>query len=112
MKTPLIIGIAGGSASGKTTVTHKILDRLEVGKVVVLRHDYYYKDISTFDGIPPEQINFDHPNTLETSLLVEHLNSLRHWQPIQQPVYDYTTYRRIKETTCIEAKNVIIAEGI
>ncbi|MBI4547499.1 MAG: uridine kinase [Ignavibacteriae bacterium] len=112
MKAPLVIGIAGGSASGKTTVTRKILDRLEIGKVVVLRHDFYYKDISAFDGIPPEQINFDHPNALETSLLVEHLNSLRQWKPVQQPLYDYTTYHRLKEPMCVEPKNVIIVEGI
>src|ERR1051326_2277755 len=98
-KTPLVIGIAGGTGSGKTTVTTKILERLDVGKVVLLKQDYYYKDLSAFDGLPPERINFDHPNALENSLLVEHLSLLRQSKPIRQPLYDYSSYKRLKATT-------------
>ncbi len=112
MKHPLIIGIAGGTGSGKTTVTSKILERLDLGKVVLLQHDSYYKDISSFDGIPTEEINFDHPDALETSLLVEHLQHLRQRKSIQQPVYDFTTYQRSKKTKHIESRNIIIVEGI
>ncbi len=112
MKHPLIIGIAGGTGSGKTTVTNKILERLDLGKVVVLQHDSYYKDISSFDGHSPDEVNFDHPDALETSLLVEHLQQLRQWKSIHQPVYDFTTYRRSSKTLSIEPRNIIIVEGI
>jgi len=109
---PLIIGIAGGTGSGKTTVTRKILQKLDDEAVVVLRHDYYYRDISAFRGIQPEHVNFDHPDALETSLLVDHLNALKQGKSIAQPLYDYTTYRRLPETKKIESKHVIIVEGI
>jgi uridine kinase len=112
MMHPLIIGIAGGTGSGKTTVTQKILERLDREKVVVLRHDYYYKDISAFDGIPPDRINFDHPDALESSLLVSDLHQLRNWNAIDQPLYDFTTYRRLKEVQRVASRNVIIVEGI
>src|SRR5262249_29860755 len=109
---PLIIGIAGGTGSGKTTVTTKILERLDVGKVVLLRQDYYYRDISAFNGLRPEQINFDHPNALENSLLIEHVSKLKHWNAIRQPTYDFATYRRLTETVEVEPRSVVIVEGI
>ena len=112
MKNPLVIGIAGGTGSGKTTVTLKILKDLDPAKVVVLRHDFYYKDISSFNGLTPDKINFDHPDALETSLLIEHLALLRDGKSIHQPVYDYTTYRRLPESKIISPRNVIIVEGI
>jgi uridine kinase len=111
-KQPLIIGIAGGTASGKTTVTQKILDRLELDKVVVLKHDYYYKDLSMFDGIPAESINFDHPDALETKLLIQHVRSLRQWKEIERPMYNFTTARRELKTVRIEPRNIVIVEGI
>ena len=106
------MGIAGGSGSGKTTVTRKILKRLGEGKVVVLEHDSYYKDLDAFGEIPVEHINFDHPDALETSLLIRHLRSLREGKSIDQPLYDYTTYRRLSDSKRIEPKNVVILEGI
>lgn len=109
---PLIIGIAGGTGSGKTTVSQKILERLDVGRVVFLQHDFYYRDIATFGGRTPEQINFDHPDALETTLLVDHLKHLRDRNAISQPLYDHTSYRRQIETKIVEPKNVIIVEGI
>ena len=112
MKNPLVIGIAGGTGSGKTTVTLKILKDLDPAKVVVLRHDFYYKDISSFKGLTPDKINFDHPDALETSLLIDHLTNLRAGKSIQQPIYDYTTYRRSTESKVIAPTNVIIVEGI
>ncbi len=112
MKNPLVIGIAGGTGSGKTTVTLKILKDLDPAKVVILRHDFYYKDISSFKGLTPDKINFDHPDALETSLLIDHLTNLRAGKSIQQPIYDYTTYRRSIESKVIASKNVIIVEGI
>ena len=112
MKNPLVIGIAGGTGSGKTTVTLKILKDLDPAKVVVLRQDLYYKDISSFKGLTPDKVNFDHPDALETSLLIDHLTNLRAGKSIQQPIYDYTTYRRSIESKVIAPKNVIIVEGI
>jgi uridine kinase len=111
-KKTLVIGIAGGTGSGKTTVTRRILERLDEESVVVLRHDYYYKDISAFHGALPEQVNFDHPDALETSLLIRHLQQLRDGSPIAQPLYDYGTSRRLEETKLIVSKGVIIVEGI
>ena len=110
--TPLIIGIAGGTGSGKTTVTQRILERLDPASVIVLRHDYYYKDIESFSGRPPDQINFDHPDALETTLLISHLQQLRKGKSVEQPLYDFKTYRRLKETKHIEPRMVIIVEGI
>jgi uridine kinase len=109
---PLVLGIAGGTGSGKTTVTRKILDRLDIGKVVVLQHDSYYKDITSFDKVPVDRINFDHPDALETSLLIQHLKLLKNCQPISQPLYDYTSYRRKAELKLVEPKQVVIVEGI
>lgn len=112
MKQPLVIGIAGGTGSGKTTVTRKMLERLDLDKVVVLRHDFYYRDLTAFNGKSIEQINFDHPDALETTLLIEHLIMLKRGESIRQPLYDYTTYRRLPESLPIESRNVIIVEGI
>jgi len=112
MKSSLVIGIAGGTGSGKTTVTEKILQSLDPAKVVVLRHDFYYKDISIFGGISPQQINFDHPDALETSLMIEHLSRLKTGGSIDEPVYDYTSYKRSSEVRIVQSRNVIIVEGI
>jgi len=112
MRQPLIIGIAGGTGSGKTTVTEKILERLDLAKVVVLRHDSYYRDLGAFGGRPASQVNFDHPDALETSLLIEHLETLKRGGTIRQPLYDFTTYRRLPESLPIAPRTVIIVEGI
>jgi uridine kinase len=111
-ETPLVIGIAGGSGSGKTTVTNKILARLDPGKVAVLEHDAYYKDLASFPGLSGEEINFDHPDSLETSLLVEHVRELKAGRSICQPVYDYSSYRRMEGGILIQPSGVIIIEGI
>jgi uridine kinase len=113
MKTqPLIIGIAGGTGSGKTTVTRKVLERLNPDDVVILRQDYYYRDLSAFPGLTADTINFDHPNAMETPLLVEHLLALRSWRPAAQPTYDFNTSRRLDETVRIDPRAIIIVEGI
>ena len=109
----LVIGIAGGTGSGKTTVTQKILERLPVhDNVVVIQHDSYYKDISTFPGLTPDKINFDHPDSLETSLLVRHIQNLKMKIPVDQPIYNFTTHSRMKESRRLEPKDIIIIEGI
>ena len=108
----LVIGVSGGSGSGKTSVTNKILEHLDRSRVVVIQHDSYYKDLSVHGGLAPDKINFDHPDSLETNLLVQHLQQLRNWKPISQPIYNFTTHRRLKDIQTIEPKEIIIVDGI
>lgn len=109
---PILIGIAGGSGSGKTTVTRKLIDRLHLDDLIIIQHDSYYKDLSTFRGKPVSEINFDHPSSLDTPLLAKHLKSLKNHRPIKKPIYDFTTYERLKEKEIIQPRSVIILEGI
>jgi uridine kinase len=108
----VVIGIAGGSGSGKTTVTDKIVEKLDDKKVVVVQHDSYYRDISTFEGLPASEINFDHPDSLETPLLIRHLKELKAGRPVDRPIYDFTTHTRQRELKRIEPKPIIFLEGI
>ena len=107
----IVIGVAGGSGSGKSTFTNRIKDYFG-DDVVVLYHDNYYRKQ---DGIPFEQrvtVNYDHPDSLETELLVEHLKQLKEGKSIECPVYDYTQHNRSKEVLKIDPKPVILVEGI
>lgn len=109
---PLVIGIAGGSGSGKTTVAQGILQRVGPDRIAFLQHDSYYKDLS---GLPPTQhaeVNFDHPNSLETELLIQHIASLRDGKPVEVPIYDFSTDSRTSQTFTIKPRRVIIVEGI
>jgi uridine kinase len=110
--SPLVIGIAGGSGSGKTSVTNAIVDTLDKSRVVVIQHDSYYKDLSVHGGLSPDQVNFDHPDALETDLLIRHLEDLRAGKPIEQPVYNFTTHRRMDATRRLEPKEIIFIDGI
>lgn len=108
----LIIGIAGGTGSGKTTVVNKIIDSFPAGEVAVIPQDSYYKDSS---HIPPEdrqKINFDEPAAIEWTLLVEHLRRLREGKTIQMPTYSYLTCTRQSETVEVKPCDVVIVEGI
>jgi len=109
---PLVIGLAGGTGSGKTSVTRSILRSLDGSNVQVIQHDSYYKDISAYGDKTPDQINFDHPAALETELLVEHLRSLRAGNTVEQPVYDFKTHRRLSQTKSLEPRAIILIEGI
>jgi len=108
----LVIGIAGGTGSGKTTVTNKILEHLDRDRVAVLQHDSYYKDLSMHGGLPPEAVNFDHPNSLETDLLIQQVQTLRSGRAVERPVYNFTNHRRLPTTQRIEPKEIIIIDGI
>jgi uridine kinase len=112
MMQPLIIGIAGGTGSGKTTVTNKILELLDKERILVIQHDSYYRDLSTHHGLTPDKINFDHPDSLETDFLVRHLKDLREGKSIDQPIYNFTTHLRLKETRRFDPREIIIVEGI
>lgn len=109
---PLIIGIAGGTGSGKTSVTKRILEALDKQEVTVIAHDSYYRDLDFFRGASPETINYDHPSSLETSLLIEHLRALRNGVAVEQPTYNFTTLRRMKETLTLHPTPIVIVEGI
>ncbi len=108
----LVIGIAGGSSSGKTTVTREIAEALGAASVALLQHDAYYKDLADFDGLPPDQINFDHPDAYDTQLFIHHVRQLKISQPVHQPVYSYTSYRRTGEIRIVEPRPIVMAEGI
>ena len=109
---PLTIGIAGGTGSGKTTVARAILDRVGADHIAAFPHDAYYKDLTALSPALRAQINFDHPDSLETSLLIQHLQQLRNGLSIDLPVYDFKTHTRTQQTIRIESKPVVIVEGI
>ena len=109
---PVIIGVAGGTASGKTTVSDAILDRVGRQHIIYLQHDSYYRDLSHLPLEERTQLNFDHPDALETELLVSHLRRLQAGEPVEVPVYDFATYRRSEETRRIEPGRVILLEGL
>jgi len=110
--TPLVIGIAGGSGSGKTTVANTILKQVGTENIVYLPHDAYYKDISKLHESQRTQINFDHPDSLESDLMVQHIQDLKAWHAIELPTYDFTTHSRKDKTILIKPQAVIIVEGI
>ncbi len=108
----LIVGIAGGTGSGKTTVVKKILNLLPADKVSVIPQDSYYKDSSHIPWDERKEINFDHPDSIEWNLLIEHIQMLKSGMKIQQPVYSYLTCSRSENTIPVEPHQVVIIEGI
>jgi uridine kinase len=110
--TPLVIGIAGGSGSGKTTLAHLVLERVGPERIAYLPHDAYYKDLSALPTNQRVTINFDHPDSLDTALLIQHIKQLREGQPVDLPLYDFKTHTRTDKTERIEPKPVIMVEGI
>ncbi len=108
----LIIGIAGGTGSGKTTVVNKIINSFPAGEVAVMPQDSYYKDSSHVPVELRQQINFDEPAAIEWSLLVEHLKQLKEGKSIEMPTYSYLTCTRQAETVTVRPTDVVIVEGI
>ena len=108
----IIIGIAGGTGSGKTTVVRKIVNSLAPGEVVLLPQDSYYKNSSHVPAELRQQINFDHPDAFDWPLLLQHIQMLKEGKSIEQPVYHYQTSSRLAETIHVEPRPVIIIEGI
>ncbi len=108
----LIIGIAGGTGSGKTTVVNKIMESLPSNEVALLSQDSYYKDSSHLSMEERQEINFDHPDSIEFELLTQHLLQLKKNETIQEPAYDYITCCRLPQTKEIKPKKVILVEGI
>ena len=112
MSRPLIVGVAGGTGSGKTTVAHKLAHAMPAGRCVTIEHDAYYIDQG---HLPPEEralINYDHPGSLESSLLAEHLRELRAGRAVDVPIYDFATHTRRTERRHVAPAPVVIVEGI
>ena len=109
---PIIVGVAGGSGSGKTTVAERVLERVETGRVACIQHDAYYRDLSHLSLEERARVNFDHPDALETELLIKHLKELRSGHPVEIPIYDFTNHIRTQQTRRVEPARVILVEGI
>ncbi|MBW7881622.1 MAG: uridine kinase [Caldilineaceae bacterium] len=109
---PFVIGIAGGTGSGKTTVSSRIWEAVGRDRIAYIQHDNYYLDQSHLTREQRAQTNYDHPDSLETSLLVRHLHELRAGRPVDMPIYDFSVDNRSKETQRIDSAKVILVEGI
>jgi uridine kinase len=110
--TPFIIGVAGGTGSGKTTVAHRVARAAPAPSVTMIEYDSYYRDRPDLDESERAKLNFDHPDSLETSLLISHLLALKAGSNVEVPIYDFTTHRRKEETVTALPTPVIIVEGI
>jgi uridine kinase len=108
----MIIGICGGTGSGKTTVARRILENVNQEHVVYMPQDSYYRNLGDMPLTLRHQINFDHPDALDNDLFVNHVRALKAGEPIEMPIYDYTTHTRQVETRHIEAKPIVMVEGI
>jgi uridine kinase len=109
---PVVIGVAGGTGSGKTTVAHQVLERASTEKLSLIQHDAYYKDLSELPVAQRAILNFDHPDALDNGLLIAHLQELKAGRPIDVPVYDFTSHTRTEQTRHVEPSRVILVEGI
>src|SRR5690554_6895802 len=108
----LIIGIAGGTGSGKTTVVHQIINELPTEEVGIISQDSYYKDTSELSYVERTRINFDHPRAIDFELLVNHLKTLKEGAPIEQPIYSFVTHNRTEDKILTHPRKVMIVEGI
>lgn len=112
MEQPIVFAVAGGTASGKTTVARAVLDAVGASQVAYLPHDAYYKNRDDLSAVERALLNYDHPNSLETKLLIQHVKQLIEWQPVHVPVYDFTQHRRTAETVLVEPSPIILVDGI
>ncbi len=108
----IVIAVAGGTGSGKTTVAKEILQRVGAEHIAYIPHDAYYRDLSHLPPRERDQVNFDHPDSLESGLLVEHLKELRAGRTVEIPEYDFTTHTRTQRTRRVEPAPVVLVEGI
>ena len=110
--TPIVIGIAGGSGSGKTTIAQEILVRVGAARIAFFPHDAYYRDLSHLSLMERTKVNFDHPDSLETELLIHHIIEIKLGNTINLPVYDFKSHSRTANTIPIEYQPIILVEGI
>lgn len=111
-RPPLVLGIAGGSGSGKSTVAKAVLEALAPGQGILLQQDHYYRSQSHLPEHERATVNYDHPDALELDLLMAHVDALRSGEPIERPTYDFATHDRLKEGLRLEPAPVIVVEGI
>jgi len=109
---PITIGVAGGSGSGKTTVAKVILNQIGIDHIAYIPHDAYYHDLSDLPHSQRTAVNFDHPDSLDTDLFIEHIKALQHFEPVQMPVYDFSRHARTEDVVVVEPHRVILVEGI
>jgi uridine kinase len=109
---PVTIAVAGGTGSGKTTISNAILERVGSHHIAYVPHDAYYKDLSDIPLLDRHTINFDHPDSLDTALMREHILQLQNWQPAEIPVYDFTQHQRTTQTLHLSPQPIILVEGI
>ncbi len=112
MSDVVVIGVAGGTGSGKTTVADAIVTRIGADRIAYLQHDSYYRDLTGADRATLAHHNFDHPDALETELLAEHVRALKRHLPVAVPVYDFTRHVRTGKTRTVEPRGVVLVEGI
>jgi uridine kinase len=110
--TPFLIGIAGGTGSGKTTVANAIVTRVGEERIAILSHDSYYRDFVDLPKDILERQNFDHPDSLESELLVRHLKALKQGMVVETPIYDFKVHRRAAQTRRVEPRKVVLVDGI
>jgi uridine kinase len=110
--SPLVIGVAGGTGSGKTTVANVILKRVGANHIAYVPHDAYYRNFSDLPKAQRDTINWDHPDSLETDLMVEHVKALKRGESVDLPVYDFTTHSRSGRTVRLDSQPIILVEGI
>ncbi|MEZ4667050.1 MAG: uridine kinase [Anaerolineae bacterium] len=109
---PITLAVVGGTGAGKTTISNAILDRVGSHRIAYIPHDAYYKDIADIPLTQSGVRNFDHPDALDTALLIEHIRQLQSWQPVNIPVYDFKIHRRTSEILCVQPQPIILIEGI
>jgi len=110
-KDVIVIGIAGGTGSGKSTMINKIKSEFNE-QITIINHDFYYKDRSDLSFEEREKLNYDHPDAFDTNLMIEHIKRLKSWKQVERPVYDFTIHNRTRETVILDPAKVIIVEGI
>lgn len=111
-KRPITIAVVGGSGAGKTTISKAVLERVGSHRIAYIPHDAYYRDLPLVPLLKNGTRNFDHPDALDTPLIVEHLKLLQQWQPVHVPIYDFATYRRSEKTHTVQPQPIILVEGI
>ncbi|MEM7336306.1 MAG: uridine kinase [Chloroflexota bacterium] len=112
LKKPIVFAVAGGTASGKTTVAKKILEVVGTSKIAYLPHDAYYRDLTHLSLEERVKVNFDHPDSLETKLMVKHIKHLLQHKTVHVPVYDFTRHTRTEESVLVEPAPIILVDGI
>lgn len=111
MDKVIVIGVAGGTGSGKSTMIRKIKEEFS-DEITILSHDFYYKQHNDIPFEERKKLNYDHPNAFDTDLMINHIKALKEWRSIERPVYDFTIHNRVDETVTVKPAKVIIVEGI